>query len=48
MKQDLSATVGQQLAWMRESGFVEVSCSYRNLIYAVISGMKPALLNPSG
>jgi tRNA (cmo5U34)-methyltransferase len=48
MKQDLSATVGQQLAWMRESGLVEVSCSYRNLIYAVISGMKPVPLNPSG
>jgi tRNA (cmo5U34)-methyltransferase len=48
MKQDLPATVGQQLTWMRESGFVEVSSSYRNLIYAVISGMKPAARNPSG
>ena len=42
MKQDLPATVGQQLAWMRESGFVEVACSYRNLIFAVLSGTKPA------
>jgi tRNA (cmo5U34)-methyltransferase len=42
MKQDLPATVGQQLAWMRESGFVEVSCSYRNLVFAVLSGTKPA------
>jgi tRNA (cmo5U34)-methyltransferase len=41
MRQDLPATVGQQLAWMRECGFVEVACSYRNLIFAVISGMKP-------
>lgn len=41
MKQDLPATVGQQLAWMRECGFIEVACSYRNLIFAVISGMKP-------
>jgi len=41
MKQDLPATVGQQLAWMRESGFVEVACAYRNLIFAAISGTKP-------
>ena len=41
MKQDLPATVGQQLAWMRESGFVEVACAYRNLIFAVLSGTKP-------
>jgi tRNA (cmo5U34)-methyltransferase len=42
MKQDLPATVGQQLAWMREAGFIEVSCAYRNLIFAVLSGTKPA------
>jgi tRNA (cmo5U34)-methyltransferase len=41
MKQDLPATVGQQLAWMREAGFVEVACTYRNLIFAVLSGAKP-------
>src|SRR5229473_940396 len=41
MKQDLPATVGQQLAWMRESGFTEVCCAYRNLIFAVVSGTKP-------
>ncbi len=41
MKQDLPATVGQQLAWMRESGFTDVACSYRNLIFAVLSGTKP-------
>ena len=44
MKQDMPATVGQQLAWLREAGFSEVSCSYRNLIFAVISGTKPANL----
>jgi hypothetical protein len=33
--------VGQHLAWMREVGFVEVSCVYRNLIFAVLSGSKP-------
>jgi tRNA (cmo5U34)-methyltransferase len=42
MKQDLPATVGQQLGWLREAGFVEVSCSYRNLIFAVLSGTKPS------
>ena len=42
MKQDMPATVGQQLAWLREAGFVEVSCLYRNLIFAVLSGTKPA------
>ncbi len=41
MKHDLPATVGQQLAWMRESGFAEVTCAYRNLIFAVLSGTKP-------
>jgi tRNA (cmo5U34)-methyltransferase len=46
MKQDLPATVGQQLAWMREAGFVEVSCAYRNLIYAVLSGTRPADTSP--
>jgi len=50
MKQDLPATVGQQLAWIRESGFIEVSCTYRNLIFAVLSGVKPgaAPQTPSG
>jgi tRNA (cmo5U34)-methyltransferase len=42
MKLDLPATIGQQLVWMRESGFTEVACSYRNLIFAVLSGTKPA------
>jgi tRNA (cmo5U34)-methyltransferase len=42
MKLDLPATVGQQLVWMRDAGFVDVACSYRNLIFAVLSGMKPA------
>jgi tRNA (cmo5U34)-methyltransferase len=42
MKQDLPATVGQQLGWLREAGFIEVACSYRNLIFAVLSGTKPA------
>ena len=41
MKQDLPSTVGQQLFWLRETGFLDVACSYRNLIFAVLSGVKP-------
>jgi len=26
---------------MREAGFIDVACSYRNLIFAVLSGVKP-------
>jgi tRNA (cmo5U34)-methyltransferase len=50
MKQDMPATVGQQLGWLRETGFVQVSCSYRNLIFAVLSGTRPADMSeePSG
>jgi len=48
MNQDLPATVGRQLAWMRESGFVEVACTYRNMIFAVLSGMKPGEVPASG
>jgi tRNA (cmo5U34)-methyltransferase len=48
MKQDLPATVGQQLAWMRESGFTEVACAYRNLIFAVLSGTKPVSAPEAG
>jgi tRNA (cmo5U34)-methyltransferase len=48
MKQDLPATVGQQLGWMREAGFVEVACTYRNMIFAVLSGMKPGEAREAG
>jgi len=48
MKQDLPAPVGQQLVWMRDSGFVEVACSYRNMIFAVLSGMKPGETTEGG
>jgi hypothetical protein len=37
-------SAGQQLAWLREAEFVEVSCSYRDLIFAVLSGTKPAMV----
>jgi len=41
-EQDLPATVGHQLKWMRETGFTGVACAYRNPIFAVLSGIKPA------
>jgi tRNA (cmo5U34)-methyltransferase len=41
MKADLPSTVGQQIGWMREAGFIEVHCAYRNLIFAVFSGARP-------
>jgi tRNA (cmo5U34)-methyltransferase len=40
MKFDRTATLSAQLEWMREAGFREVTCAYRNLIFAVYSGEK--------
>jgi tRNA (cmo5U34)-methyltransferase len=40
MKLDHTVTLDAQLGWLRETGFREVSCMYRNLIFAVYSGHK--------
>jgi len=40
MKFDRAATIDEQLAWMRQAGFREVGLAYRNLIFAVYSGLK--------
>jgi tRNA (cmo5U34)-methyltransferase len=40
MKYDRTATVTEQLEWLREIGFRHVGIAYRNLIFAVYSGMK--------
>ncbi len=40
MELDCAATVGDQLEWLRAAGFREVGLWYRNLIFAVYSGMK--------
>jgi tRNA (cmo5U34)-methyltransferase len=40
MKLDCAATLDDQLAWLRERGFRDVACSYRNLIFAVYSAIK--------
>jgi len=40
MEFDSAATVSDQLEWMRTSGFRQIGLQYRNLIFAVYSGMK--------
>jgi tRNA (cmo5U34)-methyltransferase len=40
MKLDRTATLDDQLGWLRERGFREVTCGYKNLIFAVYSGIK--------
>lgn len=40
MELEHSTPIATQLGWLREEGFREVVCSYRNLIFAVYSGLK--------
>jgi tRNA (cmo5U34)-methyltransferase len=40
MKLDRAATLDEQLEWLRRAGFREVTCHYKNLIFAVYSGRK--------
>ena len=40
MQHDQTATVDEQLGWLRETGFRQVGLTYRNLIFAVYSGIK--------
>jgi tRNA (cmo5U34)-methyltransferase len=40
MKFDRAATLEDQLEWMREAGFREIDCAYKNLIFAVYCGLK--------
>jgi tRNA (cmo5U34)-methyltransferase len=40
MKLDRTATLDQQLEWLRNKGFREVACAYKSLIFAVYSGRK--------
>jgi tRNA (cmo5U34)-methyltransferase len=39
---DKTATMEQQLTWMRDAGFVNVDCWYKNYRFAVYSGERPA------
>jgi tRNA (cmo5U34)-methyltransferase len=40
MKFDRAATLEEQLEWMREAGFRDIDCAYKNLIFAVYCGLK--------
>ncbi len=41
LNQDLPATLGEQLSWLQEAGFVDVACHWRYLNFAVWGGRKP-------
>ncbi len=40
MTLDRAATLDEQLGWLREAGFREVACEYKNLIFAVYCARK--------
>lgn len=40
MKFDRAATLEDQLEWVREAGFRDIDCAYKNLIFAVYCGLK--------
>ena len=40
MKFDRAATLEDQLEWLREAGFRDIDCAYKNLIFAVYCGIK--------
>jgi len=40
MKFDRAATLEDQLQWLREAGFRDIDCAYKNLIFAVYCGIK--------
>jgi tRNA (cmo5U34)-methyltransferase len=42
MEHDILATTEDQLEWLREAGFEEVDCFYKNLMFVVFGGRKPA------
>ncbi len=39
-KEDRTATLENQLRWLKEAGFVDVNCWYKNFSFAVYSGQK--------
>jgi tRNA (cmo5U34)-methyltransferase len=42
MKHDRFATLDDQTAWLKEAGFIDVDCFYRQFSFAVFGGWKPA------
>jgi tRNA (cmo5U34)-methyltransferase len=41
MKHDRFATLDDQTAWLKEAGFINVDCFYRQFSFAVFGGWKP-------
>ncbi len=39
-KMDINATLQEQLAWMKQAGFADVDCMYKNMGFAVFYGRK--------
>ena len=40
MKFDRAAPLDDQLEWLRQAGFRDIDCAYKNLIFAVYCGLK--------
>lgn len=40
MKEDQMSTLTEQLQWLKDAGFVDVNCWYKNFIFTVYAGMK--------
>jgi tRNA (cmo5U34)-methyltransferase len=40
MKEDKMSPLSSQLQWLKEAGFKEVNCWYKNYSFAVYSGSK--------
>ena len=40
MKEDKMSTLSSQLSWMKNAGFADVNCWYKNYSFAVYSGRK--------
>ena len=41
LEQDIPASVEEQIKWLKETGFVDVSCHWRYLNFAIFGGRKP-------
>jgi tRNA (cmo5U34)-methyltransferase len=40
MKEDRMSTLSEHIRWLRQAGFAEVNCWYKNYSFAVVSGCK--------
>lgn len=39
--EDIPASVGDQMAWLNDAGFIDIACHWRHLNFAVFGGRKP-------